>query len=82
MRTVIHVSCSHLIKYAQQEPLLLLACTVKGHSLAHMAAEAGRTSTLQLLVQLVQEKAARLSARLQEVLRWSDSGAELLKNMK
>jgi hypothetical protein len=47
-----------------------------------MAAEAGRTTTMQLLVQLVQEKAARLSARLQEVLRWSDSGAELLKNMK
>ncbi len=73
--------CRHLVKYAQQEPLLLLACTVKGHSLAHMAAEAGNASTLQLLVQLVQEKAARLSARLQEVLSWSDDGAEL-KNIK
>jgi hypothetical protein len=74
--------CRHLIRYAEQEPLLLLACTVKGSTLAHMAAEAGRRSTLELLVSLVRRHAADLSARLQEVLAWSDSGADLLKNMR
>jgi hypothetical protein len=75
-------SCRHLVRYAEQEPLLLLACTVKGYTLAHMAAEAGRRSTLELLVALVRTHAAGLSARLQEVLAWSDSGADLLKSMR
>jgi hypothetical protein len=74
--------CRHLVKYTRNEPLLLLACTLKGYSLAHMAAESGSLSTLQLLVQLVEQYAARLCARLQEVLSWSDSGAEVLKNMR
>jgi hypothetical protein len=72
----------HLVKFAQQEPLLLLSCTVKGHSLAHMAAEAGSLDTLQLLVQLVGRYAVRLSARLEEVLSWSASGSEMLKTMR
>lgn len=71
-----------LVKYAQQEPLLLLSCTIKGHSLAHMAAESGSLATLQLLVKLVSLYAVRLSARLQEVLSWSASGSDMLKTMR
>lgn len=74
--------CRHLVKYTREEPLLLLACTLKGYSLAHMAAEVGSLSTLQLLVQLVGQYAARLCARLQEVLSWSDSGPEMLKSTR
>jgi len=69
----------HLIKACSQEPLLLLACTLKGFSLAHMAADSGNAATLQLLIKLVSRYAGQLARRLQEVLSWSSSGADILK---
>lgn len=39
-------------------------------------------TTVQLLVKLVEQYAVRLTARLQEVLSWSESGAEMLKSMR
>lgn len=70
------------MEYASQEPLLLLACSLKGFSLAHTAADAGSTSTLQLLIELMHQHAQDLSARLQEVLDWGSNGAEVLKNLR
>lgn len=80
--TASHTTNRHLQEYTHQEPLLLLACTVKGAGLAHMAAEAGRLDTLRLLVQLVGQYGPRLAARVQEVLSWSDSGLETLKSLR
>jgi hypothetical protein len=73
---------AHLQAAASDEPLLLLASTMRHATLVHMAAQQGRVQTLRALIGLICSHGGALSARLTDLAARDDASPDLAAALK